>query len=52
MQSSIEKIIEFTIKAKLFDKPTKIRKSDLSPNQIISTEKRKDISHHLPPEIK
>ena len=41
LQSSIEKIIEFTIKAKFFDKPPKIRKSDLSPNRIISTGKKK-----------
>ena len=37
LQSSIKKIIEYTIKAKFFDKPPKIRKSDLSPNRIIST---------------
>merc|ERR1712150_309886 len=36
LQSSIQKIIEYTIKAKFFDKPPKIRKSDLSPNKIIS----------------
>ena len=41
LQSSIEKIIEFTIKAKFFDKPPKIRKSGLSPNRIISTGKKK-----------
>ena len=34
-------IIEYTIKAKFFDKPPKIRKSDLSPNRIISTGRKK-----------
>ena len=41
LQSSIMKILEFTYKAKFFEKTPKIRKSDLSPNRIISTGKRR-----------
>ena len=50
LQSSIQKIIEYTINAKFFEKPPKIRKSDLSPNRIISTRERKAINHYLPAE--
>ena len=48
LQSTIDKILEFSLKAKFFDKLPQIRKSDLSPNRIIAPDKRKrynSISH-------
>ena len=40
-EHTINRIIEFATKAKFLDKAPQIRKRDLSPNRIISVDKRK-----------
>ena len=49
LQSSIDKIVEFTLKGKFLDKLPQIKKSDLSPNRTIAPAliKERDITQHV-----